>query len=132
MFWSLCHPLRGPGRGSMIVGKSVHNQRIERLWRDVFEGVLCIYYHLFYHHEECHVLNPSDELHMFALHYVFVPRINRHLDTWKLGYIHHNIRTASNYSPMQLYILGLIEGNSSIRDDALEPTVSKRKNYLSH
>jgi len=27
----LSHPLRGPGRNTVIVGKSVHNQRIERM-----------------------------------------------------------------------------------------------------
>jgi hypothetical protein len=32
--------VRGHNRGSVLVGPSVHNQPIERIWRDVKESVL--------------------------------------------------------------------------------------------
>ena len=48
----LTHPQRSPSSNPVIVGKSVHNQRIERLWRDVFQGVTCTYYYLFTHLED--------------------------------------------------------------------------------
>lgn len=44
---------------SIIVGKSTHYQRIERLWRDIFEGVLSYFYELFYFTEEQNLVDPE-------------------------------------------------------------------------
>ena len=52
-------------------------------------------------------MDTSNEMHLFALQFVYVPWINNHLYIWK-GYIRHSIRTAGNRSPMQLYVLGLL------------------------
>ena len=75
--YMLQYPLRGTGRG--IVGKSIHNQRIERLWRDVFQGVLKLYYGLFYHLESMGMMYPTNEIHLFCLHFGVGIGISREL-----------------------------------------------------
>lgn len=104
----LHHPQRGPDRGSHIAGRSVHNQRIECLWRDLFTGCTFVFYHLFYHMEAVGILEPDNEMHLVALHYVFLPRINCHLQTFEAGHNSGPISTEHNSSPEQLWIRGML------------------------
>ena len=74
-------------------GKSVHNVRIERHWRDTRKKVIDKYITLFKCMENHGVLYIDNEIHMFCLHYVFKRRIQEDLSVWRNSYKVHGIRT---------------------------------------
>ena len=62
-------------RGSFIMGRSVHNTRIESMWNWLGKTVGGAYRRLFDYLQLQRILDPYNPAHLFALHTVFGPRI---------------------------------------------------------
>lgn len=93
---------------SMLTGSSTHNQRIERLWRDVFRCAVTVYHQLFHYLEECGKLDPLSDTDLYCLHLVYLPKINEVLKSFVDGWNSHAITTEHNMTPLQLFSTGSI------------------------
>ncbi|KAM6952077.1 uncharacterized protein PEZ65_009296 [Lycodopsis pacificus] len=101
--------VRGTGRGSFIAGKSVHNQRVERLWRDVWNAVTSQYYNLLHILEEDGFIDLSNAVHLFCVGYVFIPRLQQDLQNFVETWNYHPLSTEGNLSPNQLWRIGTLQ-----------------------
>ena len=89
-------------RGSMITGSSVHNQRAERLHRDMISGVLKSYTDEFYMMEASGLLDPLKKIHLLSLHLVLLQQINKSLQELTNQWNYHCLSTEGGSSPLQL------------------------------
>ena len=95
----------------IIKGSSVHNERFERMWRDVTRNVSSSFIATFHELEAEEILNPDNEVDIFCLQVVFLPCVNKRLAEFQGSWNNHSLSTEGNMSPLQLCILGLISSN---------------------
>ena len=107
--WVFMEQVRGYNRGSYITGSSVHNTRIERLWRDVCEAFTTTYIAIFTELEDQGVLDPLNDTDLFCLHYVFLPRINASLHSFQQAWNNHPLSTENCRSPLEIYMIDSLE-----------------------
>ncbi|XP_052813399.1 uncharacterized protein LOC128240699 [Mya arenaria] len=96
----------GVEKRSHITGRSVHNQRIERFWRELWQGCTCTYYELFRTMEQDGILDVDNEVNLLSLHLVFLKRIQSSVDRFVHAVSNRPLRTEHNKTPMQMWIMG--------------------------
>jgi hypothetical protein len=90
-WFMLSHPSRGPNR----------------------TGCTFVFYNLFYDMESQSLLDPSNEAHIFALHYIYLPRIRSSLSVFMHGHNNSPVSTERNSTPLQLWVRGSIHSQAT-------------------
>ena len=83
---------------AVITGSSTHNQCIERMWRDYFRSVGVHFSDTFRMLEDDGKLDSLNEVDLYCLHYIYLPRINSALQAFVESWNNHSISTERNHT----------------------------------
>ena len=103
--------------GNYIKGTSVHNQKIERLWRDVRTYCFDFFCALFAEMEVEQILDSENPAHIATLHYVFVPRINKALTNFTDAHNNQPCRSLHGQTPSQAFIRSHFQYQPNVPDE---------------
>ena len=107
---------------AVLVGSSTHNERIERMWRDVYRCVGVIFADLFREMEGERNVSCFNQVDLFCLHSVFLPRINNALNSFVESWNNHPLSSERNLTPNQLFIEGALRQNMTPALPSPSPT----------
>lgn len=95
----------------IIICRSVHNIRIERLWCDVTRGFGRKWSNFFLSLEYSCGLRPDLDAHIWLIHHLFLRAINQDAADWAKAWNEHKIRFDNDRtrSPRDLFFFGMIE-----------------------
>ncbi|KAK1222943.1 hypothetical protein PQX77_014220 [Marasmius sp. AFHP31] len=116
----------GVERGSYIWGRSVHNIRIERLWRDVTMGFGIKWYNFFHDLEAHHGLSHDNDAHIWLLHRLFHTAIDEDAMDWAGAWNSHSLqlRDRRDRSPRDIFFFGTLQ--EGLRGPPQSDEVSER------
>ena len=78
-----------------------------------------MYYQLFYFLEDEGMLDPFNILHIAALHYVYLLKINEKLELWRNAWSRHRMRTVKS-SPIRQWVSGQLQNPVGIELSSAE------------
>ena len=102
--------------------RSVHNIRIERLWRDVRAGYVGKWVDSFTNLEQHHGLDVESDSHMWLLHYLYLNQVNDDAVKWAAAWNRHPMRLPAGQeggqTPISQYLMGLAENGLRGMEDS--------------